>query len=315
MLLYLKTGIEGYIISYIISNFLTTVLCFFRGNIIKSITKICFDKALFIKMIKYSLLLIPNSLMWWIMNSLDRVMITNMINIESNGIYAISSKIPTILITLTTIFNQAWMFSAVKEKDSTDKNLYTNKIFNGLSTCVITMAGILLLFLKPLLSIYVGNSFYEAWKYTPPLLVGTIFLTLSTFLSNEYTAHKDSMGFLKSSSIGAFINLFLNLLLIPILGILGASLSTCISYICVFIFRVFDTKKYVSIKIINLKRIVNLIILIMMSFINYIEFDYVYIFQLILVIIILLINKNFWHNIINTIYIKIFKERKIKNEI
>ena len=46
-----------------------------------------------------------------------------------------SLNIIRISIKFTTIFNQAWLFSAVKEKDSDDKNEYTNLIGN-FANCV-----------------------------------------------------------------------------------------------------------------------------------------------------------------------------------
>ena len=54
-----------------------------------------------------SVVLIPNTFMWWIMNSSDRVMVTYMIGAAANGIYAVSYKLPTLVSTLTGIFNQA----------------------------------------------------------------------------------------------------------------------------------------------------------------------------------------------------------------
>ena len=304
-----KWGIEGYILAYVISYFLTAIACIIRGDVLKTVKKLDFDKKLFQDMIKYSLVLIPNSLMWWIMNSLDRIMITDMINVDANGIYAVSSKIPAILITLTTIFNQAWMFSAVKEKDSNDKNEYTNLIFNFLSTCVITISAFLIVIIKPLLSIYVGKDFFSAWYYAPPLMIGTVFLTLGTFLSNEYTAHKDSAGFLKSSTIGALINLVLNYILITKFGVIGAAIATCISYIAVFTFRVYDTKKYVKISYYNINRLISLIILFIISLLVYINNNYIYIILFILLILLLLINKELWITIIKSIFIKLKKIR------
>lgn len=308
LLLNFNMGIKGYIISYVIAYAITTLICIIRGNIFKSKLNIKINKDLMKKMIKYSILLIPNSLMWWIMNSLDKVMVTNMIGISENGIYAVSYKIPTILITLTTIFNQAWMFSAVKEKDSKDKVAYTNNIFNALFIGVTTIACLLICLLKPLLSIYVGNEFFSAWAYTSPLLVGTVFLTLGTFLSNEYTAHKDSMGFLKSSCVGAVVNLILNFLLIPMIGVLGAALATCISYIAVFVFRLNDTKKYVKINFINKKRIIALIIILINSILIYVESVYVYIPISLLLIVLVIVNLDFWKSIF-----KILKGKR-KNE-
>ncbi len=303
-------GIRGYILAYIIAYIITVILCLIRGNVKDSIKESKINKTLFKEMLKYSILLIPNSLMWWIMDSLDRVMVTSMINVSANGVYAVSYKIPAILTTLTSIFNQAWMFSAVREKDSQDKNEYTTKVFMGLSVCVTTITILLFIILKPLLKIYVGESFFDAWKYVPPLLVGSSVLTLGTFLSNEYTAHKDSKGFLYSSLIGAIANLILNYLLIPKLGVLGAAIATCVSYIIVFFFRIFDTKKYVTINYNNLNFITSWILVVISAIIVYMP-KWSWLFNLMIFVILLINDRKFWIKFFNNFF-KVLKLRKEK---
>ncbi|MBP3841966.1 MAG: oligosaccharide flippase family protein [Bacilli bacterium] len=308
-LIVLKIGIKGYIIAYIIAYLITTFLCIIRGKIIPSFKKLSLDKKLAKDMIKYSVILIPNSLMWWIMNSLDRIMVTSMISIEANGVYTVSYKLPTIIITLTSIFNQAWMFSAVKEKDSADKETYSNSIFTALFNIVITISLFLLLILKPLMKIYVGKAFFLAWEYTPALIIGTVFLTLGTFISNEYTAHKDSIGFLKSSTIGALINLILNFLLIPIIGVMGAAIATCISYICVYIFRIFDTRKYLKYRVLDKEKVICISLLLLSSIVIYIDNYFCYLILLLILLIDLIISRKFWFKILNNIKRKIFKKK------
>ena len=308
-LIVLKIGIKGYIIAYIIAYLITTFLCIIRGKIIPSFKKLSLDKKLAKDMIKYSVILIPNSLMWWIMNSLDRIMVTSMISIEANGVYTVSYKLPTIIITLTSIFNQAWMFSAVKEKDSADKETYSNSIFTALFNIVITISLFLLLILKPLMKIYVGKAFFLAWEYTPALIIGTVFLTLGTFISNEYTAHKDSIGFLKSSTIGALINLILNFLLIPIIGVMGAAIATCISYICVYIFRIFDTRKYLKYRVLDKEKVICISLLLLSSIVIYIDNYFYYLILLLILLIDLIISRKFWFKILNNIKRKIFKKK------
>ncbi len=304
-LVFLRLGINGYILSYIIGYIATIILCIIRGNIIISINKFNFDKNLFKKMIKYSIFLIPNSLMWWVMNSLDKVMITSYLGVEFNGIYAVSYKIPTILNSIALIFNQAWMYSAIKEKDSIDKEIYTNKIYSSLFNIVITIAVFLLLILKPIMSVYVGKDFYSAWLYVPFLLIGTAFITLGSFISNEYTVHKDSMGHLKSSTIGAITNFILNMILIPIIGIFGAAIATCISYIIVYIYISIDTRKYLKIKIIDKIKITLLIILLISTIVVYIENNISYLINLVLFFMTLLFTRNIWINIIRNMIKKI----------
>lgn len=304
-----KLGIQGYILAYSIAYIISALLCIFIGKVYKDYRHSKINIPLINNMIKYSALLIPNALMWWIMNSLDRVMVTSMINVESNGIYAVSYKIPTILMTVTSIFNQAWMFSAVKEKDSADKDEYTNKVLKYLSSIIIITASFLIIILKPLMKIYVGNDFYQAWQYVPPLLVGTVFLTIGTFLSNEYTAHKDSAGFLKSATIGAIVNLILNFILIKVIGVMGVAIATCISYLSVLVFRIFDTKKYVKLDFKSLNIYINFTCLFFISVLVYFN-NKILNFIMIFIFILLIIN--------NYIYFKeyllnIIKKLKIKN--
>ncbi len=249
--------------------------------------------------------------MWWIMNSLDKVMVTSMISAEANGIYAVSYKIPSIIIVVTTIFNQAWMFSAVKEKDTADKNEYTSKVFKALLTFTSTLGIFMIAIIKPLTKLYVGVDFYDAWKYTSPLIVGTVFLTTSTFLSNEYAVNKDSKGFLKSSTIGAFTNLILNFLLIPKMQVFGAAIATCISYIVVLVFRYYDTKKYVKINY-DLKIILNCTLLIT-SFIFVYNNKYGYYINTVLLLVSIIINNELWKSTICKIFNQLNK-RRCKNE-
>lgn len=306
-----KLGISGYILAYSIAYIVSSILCIILGKIFREFKTLKVNKGLLVEMTKYSLLLIPNALMWWIMNSLDRVMITSMISIDANGIYAVSYKIPTILMTLTSIFNQAWMYSAVKEKDSDDKDEYTNNVLKNLSIIIITTAAFLTIILKPLMSVYVGNTFFEAWKYVPPLLLGTVFLTMATFLSNEYTVNKDSAGFLKSSTIGAVVNLILNFLLINLFGILGAAVATCVGYLTVLIFRIFDTKKYVKINYKEKKVYINLLLLLLMLLSVYLNGIISYILMILICILLLLNNMQFY----KTYFINVTKKSQIFKKV
>ena len=304
-----KLGINGYLLAYIIAETVTIFLCMFFGIKDYRIKLSKPDKELIKQMVKFSVFLIPNALMWWIINSMDRFMIVPFFGTEANGIYAVSAKIPTILVTITSIFNQAWMYSAIKEekdKDINNNSDYTSNIYNVLFKFITLSSTLLIIILKPLLRIYVGKEFFSAWMYTPPLLVGSVFLTLGTFLSNEYTVHKDSKGFLRSASVGAIVNLVLNFMLMPIMGVLGAAIATCISYITVFIYRAYDIRKYKKIQYINNEKKIYLLVLILASIMVYINNQ---VFSLIVYTIFFIVTLGFFRkNILK------LKRREIKNE-
>ena len=261
-LLVLKIGVNGYFLAYIISFLVSFIYCIVTGGFFKTLKQFNLDKALMKDMIKYSIVLVPNSLMWWVMNSSDHVMVTAMVGIAANGIYAVSYKLPSILSALSTVFNQAWAYSAIHEDKSDDRVAFNNNMYDKLVRFLLIVTIMLMCIMKPFMKFYVDSAYYEAWMYTPYLLTGNFFLTMATFLSTFYTVNKDSRGFLFSGTAGAVINITLNALLIPLIGVHGAALATCISYICVFLYRIIDTRKYMKVEVFRCQYIIGYSVLI-----------------------------------------------------
>lgn len=270
-LVVLKEGIEGYLKAYIIANTLTAIYAIVVGKGYKSFNFSEIDKGLLARMAKYSIVLIPNSFMWWIMNSSDRIMVSSMISVAANGIYAVSYKLPTLVSTLTTIFNQAWSYSAIREEGTADESEYNNKIFKVLIGIVMLTGIGILTFAKPFLSVYVSKEYYIAWKYMPFLTVGCVYLTMASFMATSYTVHKDSFGYLFSGMFGAIFNIVMNFILIPLIGVYGAAIATCISYILVFVFRLFHTRKYIKYNIKNKEFLLGSIILFLSAALMYVD--------------------------------------------
>ena len=248
-------GIKGYLLAYIMSFAIISVYALIVGKGYKAI-KVPIDRTKMIEMLKYSIVLIPNSFMWWIMNSSDHIMVTAMVGAAANGIYAISYKLPTLITTFTSIFNQAWSYSAIREEGATDEEEYNNMVFKNIISISMLIGTGMLCVIKPFLAFYVSKDYYISWRYTPFLIIGLVYLTLGSFMSTSYTVHKDSFGFLFSGMLGAILNIVLNFTLIPFIKVYGAAFATCISYVAVFIFRVFHTRKYIYYNVINIEFII-----------------------------------------------------------
>ncbi len=298
----MKKGIEGYLMAYILANVCTGLYGFWAGKVNLVIKKYSSDIELSKNMIKYSVVLIPNSFMWWIMNSSDRMMVSAMISVTANGVYAVAYKIPTLLSTITTIFNQAWSYSAIREDESEDKEEYNNRVYDNLVTIVIVVATGLLMIMKPFLSVYVGKEYYAAWHYVPYLIVGFVFMTLGSFIATSYTVHKDSMGFLISGTVGAIINLILNFILIPMMGVSGAAFATCISYFGVFAYRIKDTQKYIKLRVFKRKQICGYALLILSAMTCYLDNCIGQTLLVIEFICIILLNKEFVKDMLKIIF-------------
>lgn len=247
----LHQKVFGYLRAYIVAYLITTILAFVLSKQYKMIFKLKFDRKLFAEMSKFAIALVPNSLLWWITNSSDRVMVSNMISVSANGLYTVSYKLPSLMSTLSTIFMQAWQYSAIREIDSSDRVEYNMTMYDAYVRFVSLTAAGLLLILKPFMRIYVSSTYFEAWKYSPFLILGYVFMTLGTFVGTSYYVEKNMIGNMFSALSGALTNIILNFILIPVIGINGAAIATCISYFVIFIYRVIDTQKYMRLNVLR----------------------------------------------------------------
>lgn len=304
-LLGLKKGVYGYLTAYILAFSISSIYAFSVGNVKEVIKNFKIDKKITKEMLKYSIVLLPNTFLWWITNSSDRIMVSYFVGDAQNGIYAISYKIPTLLSTVAVIFNQAYSYSAIKEEKSADKNEVNNNIFKSLAATLTIIGAIAMVMMKPFLKIYVSTSFFTAWKYTPYLIIGFVFSSLGSFLGTQYTVHKDSKGYLFSALIGAITNIGLNAILIPQIGVSGAAIATLVSYIVSCIYRFIDTKKYLKIEFLNKKNILGYVLLFLIGILMYIETMLGIVISIIALIAIILVYKDIVYSIIHDFIIMI----------
>lgn len=239
----------GYFCAEVIGNMFSIIFLLFGGRIYQNINlKKPLDKELLKKMLKYSIPLMFNAISWWITSFSDRAVLNIFFSESEVGLYSVAAKIPAIVTTLLSVFTQAWIMSAVKEYEKENNPSFFNNIRKIYSAILFVGIGMAILIIKPLMKIYVGENFFEAWYYVPILLIGTAFLGVSNYYGAIYAAAKANILEIKSTLICAISNIILNFVLIPKSGIMGAVLTTSLSYIIVVIVRIIDTKKIMTIK-------------------------------------------------------------------
>ena len=92
---------------------------------------------------------------------------------------------------------------------------------------------------------YNNPAYAEGWRYMPILITATAFNCIVTFQSTVYICEKKSVNSMWTSLVGAVLNIALNALLIPRLGVNGATAATFISYFTIFWLRYFNTRRFI----------------------------------------------------------------------
>ena len=107
-------GVTGYMLAVGLSDCICTAYLIIKKRLWGNLT-VHPNKHMLKKMLRYSIPLIPTTVFWWITSVSDRYMVTAYLGVDANGIYAVSYKMPTILSLVSSIFMEAWQFSAVSE--------------------------------------------------------------------------------------------------------------------------------------------------------------------------------------------------------
>ena len=243
---WLRLGVEGYLSAMIVAYGIVLLLSVF---VIKSWRNFSFSsvrKDEVKSMLTYSIPLVPNAMMWWIINSSDKYMILYYLSAEANGIFAIAAKIPMVINIIYQIFLMAWQISVIEEHNQEGREKFYHTVYSFMISGLFLCASLIMVFLKPAVATFLSAGYNEVWRYIPILLLSAIFTCLAGFYGSFYVAFKNTKGALKTSLFCAMINIAINLLSIRYLGLLGVSLANLLCFLILYVYRVYDTKTLVS---------------------------------------------------------------------
>lgn len=243
-LLVFKWGVKGYLLSMIIAHVAASLTLFFGGKMGRYMTWNT-SRPLVKEMTTYSLPLVPNKLSWWVTHLSNRYVLNFYCGVTDVGIYSAASRMPSVIDTLRGIFIEAWQLSMITEYEKKDSDAFFNSIFKVYNVFMLLITSGLILCSQLLGSILYAKEFYIAWQYAPLLLLSVFFGSMVSFYSPIYLAHKKTNRLFVFTAIGACLTIVFNIILVPILGILGAAVASVLSYFFIYFSMSIDAKKYI----------------------------------------------------------------------
>lgn len=293
LLLGLHGGVRSYILSIIVANVVAAVYIFFAAKEYQHLPRrFTPDRQLRRSMLRYALPNIPNMLSWWIVNVSDRYLLLFLVSDAACGTYTAASKLPSLISTFSMIFQQAWQYSATKERKSENHDQFCSDIFKIYSAFLVCFTAVVVLCTIPLSRLILHNEFYEGRFVLPVLMVASVFGCYSGYFGTFYGVVKKNMMAMVSTVASAVCNIALNLLLIPIIGGLGAAYATLVSYALIVIIRAVDTRKYVKLKVPVGKILLENALLILEAVVMTLTFPLKYPIAVALALMLLLMNLN-----------------------
>lgn len=266
-LAFFNLGVTGYVLSVVLADALSTILILIKEKLWRDIV-LKIDKNIFKDILRYSIPMIPATIFWWVTSVSNRYMVNGFIGAEANGIYAVSYKIPTFLTLISTVFMQAWQFSAVTESEN-DKQQHIDffsKVWGSYQSIMFLVGSAVIAFSIPVIKVLTTKPFYSAWQYIPMLSLAMVFSAFANFMGSVYIVQKRSKNSFLTTMFGAVVNIALNLILIPSpLGVQGAAIATFASYLLIFVVRAVDSFKYIPFKMYSKTVIINTLLLLVQT--------------------------------------------------
>lgn len=243
LILGLHSGLFGVLLSLIISN---GIACIFLMWWIRNDVEIDLKKYVSVNQIKamlaYSWPMVPNNLSNWVLSASDRLVITAVLGVEANAVYAVAGKIPNLLATLQGTFTLAWQENASISANDSDAAEYYSNMFATLSRFLCGALGCLIAATPIIFKVLISGDYSEAYYQMPILFIGILFSCLAAFLGGIYVAKKNITSVGVTTVCAAGINLLIDILFIKKIGIYAGSISTLVAYFALMIFRMIDTK-------------------------------------------------------------------------
>ena len=245
----IRVGLTGMFYSMIIAGIGSSLYVFIRLKIWIYFDIRLFNKHYFCEVAKYSIPLIPNQLAWWVINVSDRTIIVYYLGVGANGIYSLANKFSSVYIIFYNYFNMSWTESVSLAINDADKNEYISRMINIFFNLIAALCIGIIACMPFVFPILVNQAYKASYYQIPILMIAVFFQALQGLYSAIYVALKKTKEIAKTSIISAFINLFVNLMLIRRFGLFAASASTLVAFFLMALYRYFDVKKYVPIKI------------------------------------------------------------------
>lgn len=213
------------------------------------------DTGLLKKILNFGLPYLPASLAATMVQVIDRPILVRLAGESALGIYQANYKLGIFMMLFVSMFQYAWQPFFLN--NASEKN--AKQIFSKVLTLYLVVASaalvVISLFIENIATIKVyadrtliGTEYLSGLIIVPVILLAYLFHGMYVnFTAGIYIKEKTKY-FPGITALGAISNIVSNLLLIPIFGIVGAAISTLVSYFLMAVGLYFTVQRFYKIE-------------------------------------------------------------------
>ena len=239
----LNYSIISIVIIVLFSSFIKLLILYYqfkKSFSIKTVTKV--DKLLISAIIKESIPLAIAASAATIYARVDQVMIGTILDVKQVGIYSISVQMVSVVaIVISPI--QISIYPKMIEWFHSNREMYYKKYqeITSLTTWLYIICSVIAIIIEPIFfDKFFDDSYSKSLDVFKIHIIGTFFMYNAALRSSHFTLTGSTYILMVSQIIAVFINIALNYLMIPVIGINGAAIATVITqFISLFLSNLF----------------------------------------------------------------------------
>ncbi len=191
------------------------------------------DGPLLRRMIRFGLPTMPAELSLYSLNFIDRILIVRLAGLAEAGLYALAIKFAQGMNVLARGFQLAWPPLAYSIADDDQARRAYSLVFTWFAAvCAFVVTGLWLL-ARWIVELLAAPEYFEAYEAVGLLTTGialySLYLVLVVILGRTGRTEFN----LPATIAGTAVNIVLNVILIPPLGIVGAAIALVASYLVI----------------------------------------------------------------------------------
>lgn len=243
----LRWGVMGMLSATVIAQGGMSIIFLVRERIWRYVDLSSFDAHYATLLVRYAVPLIPNKVSWTIMNMVDRLIIMGVMGASAAGIYAVSYKFPNVMDTIYGFFYQSWKESSARALGADgDEVAFYNAVYRVLRRFMVAVVLVMVALMPFAYNLLVESDYSGGALYVPILLLATYYSNMSGFYGGIFTAHRDTRIMGTTTVVSALLCLVLCLVLIPAMGLWGASVATLAATFTVNEYRLSKVRRHAA---------------------------------------------------------------------
>jgi len=220
-----ELGAESALISQLLVTFAIILLTF---SMQIRYLKFSLNRKFVMGSLLFSLPLLPHVASGWIISSSDRVILEKFVDMADLGIYALATQVALVLNLFYSSVNNALVprYTMLRKEGNEVK---ANRLLKLFSYIVLSFGVLSIPVAMFSIKLFTSSQYDRAIALIPVLLIGQIIKGYYFIPVSKLFYAKKTKAIATSSTMAAIINILINIMAIPFIGIYGSIMSSVIS--------------------------------------------------------------------------------------